>query len=141
MSLVAILDADKQGFLRSETALIQTTGRAARNIDGRVIMYADRITKAMETTIDETNRRREIQNQFNIDNNITPRSIVKGVRDIIEATVVAEDTGEYVEDFSKDEIESMIIGLESAMMIAAEELDFEKAADLRDQITNLKKKL
>lgn len=141
VSLVAILDADKQGFLRSETALIQTTGRAARNIDGRVIMYADNITKAMQSTIDETNRRREIQNQYNIDNNITPKSISKDIRDIIEATVVAEDTGEYKEDFSKDEIESMIIGLESAMMIAAEELDFERAADLRDQITNLKKKL
>ena len=141
VSLVAILDADKQGFLRSETALIQTTGRAARNIDGKVIMYADKMTKAMEATIDETNRRREIQNQYNIDNNISPRSIIKGVRNIIEATTVAEDTGQYKEMFSKDEIESMIIGLEGAMLIAAEELDFERAAELRDQIKNLKKKL
>lgn len=141
VSLVAILDADKQGFLRSETSLIQTTGRAARNVDGKVIMYADKITKAMKTTIDETNRRREIQNQYNIDNNITPKSINKEVRNIIEATMVAEESSEYKEEFSKDEIESMIIGLEGAMMIAAEELDFERAAELRDQIINLKKKL
>lgn len=141
VSLVAILDADKQGFLRSETALIQTTGRAARNIDGKVVMYADKITLAMETTINETNRRREIQNKHNIENNISPRSISKGVRSIIEATMVAEESGEYKEEFTRDEIESMVIGLEGAMLIAAEELDFERAAELRDQISNLKRKL
>lgn len=141
VSLVAILDADKEGFLRSETSLIQTTGRAARNVDGRVIMYADRITKSMEKTISETNRRRGIQTQFNIDHNITPKSIIKGVREIIEATMVAETDIKYDDSFSNEEIDAMIIGLESAMLIAAEELNFEKAAELRDKMIDLKKML
>ena len=139
VALVAILDADKEGFLRSETSLIQTSGRAARNLDGKVIMYADRITGSMEKAISETNRRREIQDEYNKKYGITPRGISKGIRDIIEATMVAEDEAKFEDSFSKDEIESMIIGLESAMLLAAEELDFEKAAELRDKIIELKK--
>ncbi|MSU00931.1 excinuclease ABC subunit UvrB [Tissierella pigra] len=141
VSLVAILDADKEGFLRSETSLIQTTGRAARNIDGKVIMYGDTITRSMEKTISETNRRREIQSQHNEEHNITPRSIKKDIRQIIEATIVAEDEVKYEETFSKDEVQGIIEGLESAMLKAAEELDFEKAAELRDKMIELKKKL
>ena len=121
VSLVAILDADKEGFLRSETSLIQTVGRAARNVDGKVIMYADNITKSMGKAISETNRRREIQDEYNKLHNITPKTINKGIRDIIEATIVAEEEVKYEETFSKDEIESMIIGLEGAMLKAAEE--------------------
>jgi excinuclease ABC subunit B len=141
VSLVAILDADKEGFLRSETSLIQTTGRAARNLEGKVIMYGDTITKSMEKTISETNRRREIQDQYNKEHNIIPRSIKKDVREIIEATMVAEEEVKYEETFSKDEIQGMIEGLETAMLKAAEELSFEKAAELRDKIIELKKKL
>ncbi len=141
VSLVAILDADKEGFLRSETSLIQTTGRAARNVLGKVIMYADRITNSMERAISETNRRRSIQDEHNKKHNIVPQSIKKGIREIIEATMVAEDEVKYEETFSKEEIEGMIEGLESAMLKAAEELNFEKAAELRDKIIELKKKL
>lgn len=141
VSLVAILDADKEGFLRSETSLIQTTGRAARNLQGKVIMYADTITGSMERAIKETNRRREIQAKYNEEHGITPRSISKGIRDIIEATIVAEDEPKFEDSFSKDEIESMIVGLEQAMLLAAEELNFEKAAELRDKIIELKKML
>lgn len=141
VSLIAILDADKEGFLRSETSLIQTVGRAARNVNGRVIMYADRITNSMQKAISETERRREIQNQYNKKHNITPTTINKAIRDVIEATIVAEEKIEYNDSFSKDEIESMIIGLEGAMMKAAEELDFEKAAEIRDKMIELKKML
>lgn len=141
VSLVAILDADKEGFLRSETSLVQTIGRAARNVDGKVIMYADNITKSMEKAIYETNRRREIQNEYNEAHGIIPKTITKGVRDIIEATIVAENEVKYEDTFTNDEIESMIIGLEGAMLKAAEELDFEKAAELRDKIIDLKKML
>lgn len=141
VSLVAILDADKEGFLRSETSLIQTTGRAARNLQGKVIMYADRITNSMQKTIDITNERREIQDKYNKDNNITPRSIIKGVRNIIEATMVAEDEIKYEETFTNEEIEAMVEGLNDAMLIAAEGLNFEKAAELRDKIIQLKKML
>ncbi len=141
VSLVAILDADKEGFLRSETSLIQTTGRAARNVDGRVIMYADNMTKSMERAISETNRRREIQDKYNKEHNIIPSSIVKGVREIIEATIVAEYEIKYEDTFTNEEIDVMIVGLEQAMLKAAEELNFEKAADLRDKIINLRKML
>ncbi|TJX15246.1 excinuclease ABC subunit UvrB [Tissierella creatinini] len=141
VSLVAILDADKEGFLRSATSLIQTTGRAARNVDGRVIMYADNITKSMDKAISETNRRREIQDKYNKDHNITPKSIVKGVRQIIEATIVAEEEVKYDDTFTNEEIDVMIVGLEQAMLKAAEELNFEKAAELRDKIIELKKML
>lgn len=141
VSMVAILDADKEGFLRSETSLIQTTGRAARNVEGKVIMYGDRITKSMEKTINETNRRREIQSEYNVEHNITPKSIIKGVRDIIEATIVAEEEIKYDSQFSNEEIEMMVTGVEAAMLKAAEELDFEKAAELRDKMIELKKML
>jgi len=141
VSLVAILDADKEGFLRSETSLIQTIGRAARNVNGKVIMYADTITGSMERAISETNRRREIQDRYNKEQGITPKSVSKGIRDIIEATIVAEEEAKFEESFSKDEIESMVIGLEQAMLVAAEELNFEKAAELRDKIFELKKML
>ena len=141
VSLVAILDADKEGFLRSETSLIQTTGRAARNIDGKVIMYGDKITNSMEKAISETNRRREIQAKYNDKHNITPTTIIKGIRGNIEATMVAEGDEDYSDKFSSDEIESMVIGLEGAMLIAAEELNFEKAAELRDKIREMKKML
>lgn len=140
VSLVAILDADKEGFLRSETSLIQTVGRAARNVDGKVIMYADNITGSMERAISETNRRREIQDRYNKEHNITPKSIVKGVRDVIEATKAAEDEGGYTA--GKEKITDMaanIVELEKEMKIAAENLEFEKAAKLRDEIKDLKK--
>lgn len=140
VSLVAILDADKEGFLRSETSLIQTIGRTARNVDGKVIMYGDHITKSMDKAIKETNRRREIQDQHNKEHNITPKTIVKGVREIIEATMAAEEEAKYEEEsFSNKELEAMIVGLESAMLKSAEELDFEKAAELRDKMLELKR--
>ena len=141
VSLVAILDADKEGFLRSETSLIQTIGRAARNVNGKVIMYADTITKSMEKAIYETNRRRKIQAEYNKNHNITPKTIKKGVRDIIEATIVAEEEVEYKDSFTREEIEGIIGSLETEMLKAAEELNFEKAAELRDKIIELKKKL
>lgn len=140
VSLVAILDADKEGFLRSETSLIQTTGRAARNVSGQVIMYADTITKSMKKAIYETNRRREIQDKYNKVHNITPKSIKKAVRDVIEATVALEEEEKYrVEVFTGEEIESMIEVLREAMLKEAEELNFEKAAELRDKMIQLKK--
>ncbi len=140
VSLVAILDADKEGFLRSETSLIQTVGRAARNIDGRVIMYADKITGSMERAIGETDRRREIQDKFNKEHNITPTSIIKGVRDIIEATKVAEGEEKYnVERKNAVDVASYIVELENEMRLAAENLEFEKAARLRDEIKELRK--
>lgn len=141
VSLIAILDADKEGFLRSETSLIQTIGRAARNIQGRVIMYGDKITGSMERAISETNRRRQIQHEYNIEHGITPRSIVKGVRKIIEATLVAEDQPAYEGKLSRDEIDAIISGLEAAMLKAAESLEFEKAADIRDKIIELRKSI
>ncbi|HPV85128.1 MAG TPA: excinuclease ABC subunit UvrB [Sedimentibacter sp.] len=139
VSLVAILDADKEGFLRSETSLIQTVGRAARNIDGRVIMYADRITGSMERAIKETNRRREIQDKYNKLHNITPKSVVKGVRDVIEATKAAEEEAKYKIKGKDISISEYIIELEKEMRIAAENLEFEKAAYYRDEIRELKK--
>lgn len=142
VSLVAILDADKEGFLRSETSLIQTVGRAARNAEGKVIMYADRITGSMERAIKETNRRRIIQNEYNKKHNITPKSIIKSVRNVIEATKVAEDSELYKTKEAKfKDIGSYIIELETNMREAAENLDFEKAAELRDQIKILKKEM
>ncbi|WP_312812778.1 excinuclease ABC subunit UvrB [Sedimentibacter sp.] len=139
VSLVAILDADKEGFLRSETSLIQTVGRAARNVDGRVIMYADKITGSMDRAIRETNRRREIQDKYNEEHNITPTSVIKSVRDVIEATKVAEDEEKYaVKGEAIKDLSAYIIELEKEMRIAAENLEFEKAARLRDEIKELK---
>ncbi|SCZ80755.1 excinuclease ABC subunit UvrB [Acidaminobacter hydrogenoformans] len=144
VSLIAILDADKEGFLRSETSLIQTIGRAARNIDGRVIMYADVFTGSMQRAIDETNRRREIQHAYNLDHNITPKGIVKSIRSIIEATEVAEEgLDPEIEALILDsaDLERMIEDLENEMYVASANLEFEKAAVLRDKIQALKKKL
>ncbi|MDU5273118.1 MAG: excinuclease ABC subunit UvrB [Finegoldia magna] len=142
VSLIAILDADKEGFLRSETSLIQTIGRAARNSNGLVIMYGDTITRSMDVAITETNRRREIQEEYNKEHNITPTTINKSVRKRIQNTFVAEENENYdankVTEFSKDEIEVIIENLNTEMLKAAEELDFERAATLRDQIRNLK---
>ena len=142
VSLIAILDADKEGFLRSETSLIQTIGRAARNSNGHVIMYGDTITRSMDVAITETNRRREIQEEYNKEHNITPTTINKSVRKRIKNTFVAEENENYdankVTEFSKDEIEVIIENLNTEMLKAAEELDFERAATLRDQIRNLK---
>lgn len=138
-SLVAILDADKEGFLRSETSLVQTIGRAARNKNGRVIMYADTITRSMKAAIDETNRRRKIQNDYNVKHNITPKSIKKDIRDVIQ-TVAQEST--QSKDAVKKSIskEDKITALTSLMQAAAKNLEFEKAAKYRDEIEKLKKK-
>ena len=144
VSLVAILDADKEGFLRSERSLIQTIGRAARNAHGKVIMYADVITGSMKKAIDETNRRRKIQMEFNKTHNITPQTIKKSVRDVIEATQVAEKGPEYtisqdkIDSMTKKELQKYIIELEKEMHQAARDLQFEKAAQLRDIIFELK---
>lgn len=138
VGLVAILDADKEGFLRSETSLIQTAGRAARNAEGYVIMYADTITGSMQRTIDETERRRKIQMAYNKEHDITPKSITKGIRDVIENTMAAEEETEFGEEFSIDDIVAMLQNLETEMFKAAEKLDFERAANIRDQIAELK---
>lgn len=140
VSLVAILDADKEGFLRSETSLIQTVGRAARNVDGRVIMYADVVTGSMERAISETERRRAIQDAYNKEHGITPKSVVKGVRQVIEATTAAEEPAEYKtkkkEKFT--DMHAYLAELEKDMFTAAENLEFEKAAQIRDEIKKLK---
>lgn len=139
VSMVIIMDADKEGFLRSETSMIQTIGRAARNVNGRVIMYADRITKSMDVAIKETNRRREIQNKYNIEHNITPKSVKKDIREIIQATKVAEDNVDYkTEDVEITDYESFIEDLKNKMLSAADSLDFERAASIRDEIKRLK---
>ncbi|MEC2346186.1 excinuclease ABC subunit UvrB [Paenibacillus barengoltzii] len=142
VSLVAILDADKEGFLRSERSLIQTIGRAARNADGRVLMYADTITESMDKAIKETERRRSIQIAYNEKHGITPQTIRKKVRDVIEATKVAESKADYLADakgkMSKRDREAMIARLEAEMKEAAKNLQFERAAELRDAILELK---
>ncbi|MFA5525015.1 MAG: excinuclease ABC subunit UvrB [Tissierellales bacterium] len=145
VTLVAILDADKEGFLRSETSMVQTIGRAARNAKGKVIMYADRITNSMRKAIDETNRRRYLQIGYNKEHNIIPQTIKKGIRDVIEATKVAEDHHRYGFDderyMDNDELMILISNLEIEMFEAAENLQFERAAELRDKINELKKKM
>lgn len=145
VSLVAILDADKQGFLRSETSLIQTIGRAARNVEGKVLMYADEVTDAMSKAISETNRRRKLQIEYNEKNNIKPETIQKGVRDVIQATKVAEDEVPYKTKskgkMEKDEIRYLLKKLSEEMKTAAASLQFEKAAELRDSIKELEKML
>ncbi|MBE7119574.1 excinuclease ABC subunit B [Bacillus cereus] len=142
VSLVAILDADKEGFLRSERSLIQTIGRAARNANGRVIMYADRITRSMGIAIEETQRRRSIQEAYNEEHGITPKTIQKGVRDAIRATTAAEDTETYeaapAKKMTKKERENTIAKMEAEMKEAAKALDFERAAELRDLLLELK---
>ncbi|MEO2207460.1 excinuclease ABC subunit UvrB [Paenibacillus pabuli] len=142
VSLVAILDADKEGFLRSERSLIQTIGRAARNSDGRVILYGDKVTDSMDKAMKETERRREIQIAYNEKHGITPQTIRKKVRDVIEATKVAESKNEYLtgaaEKMSKKERQSLIQRLEAEMKDAAKNLQFERAAELRDALLELR---
>ncbi|MDK0762611.1 excinuclease ABC subunit UvrB [Clostridium perfringens] len=143
VALVAILDADKEGFLRSETSLIQTIGRAARNSESKVIMYADNITKSMDKSIKETERRRVIQMEYNEEHNITPTTVIKGVRDIIEATKVSEEKENYEDEVKKAAkkdipVEKLIEQYEEEMKEAAKNLQFERAAELRDIIKDLK---
>jgi len=141
VSLVAILDADKEGFLRSERALIQTSGRTARNINGQVIMYADKITKAIQSCLDETKRRRQIQQQFNEDNNITPESVKREITDILssvyEADYVTVSVEEKMEAYVSGDVPAMIKKLKGEMKQAAKNLEFEKAAKIRDEIREL----
>ena len=146
ITLVAILDADKEGFLRSETSLIQTIGRAARNADGHVIMYADNITDSMRRALDETNRRRKIQEEYNEAHGITPQTIRKAVRDLIsiskevkkEETLYAEKD---LESMSRKELEKLAAQIQKKMKAAAAELNFEEAVVLRDQMIEVKKVL
>lgn len=146
VSRVCILDADKEGFLRSVTSLIQTAGRAARNAGGKVIMYADTITPSMKVTIDETSRRRKIQEEYNEEHGITPKTIVKSVREVINTAIAAEESIDFKDikdeenEFTKDEINEMIDALKPEMYRVAEELDFEKAAEIRDKIKDLREK-
>ena len=136
VSLVAILDADKEGFLRSERSLIQTIGRAARNTEGKVIMYADELTESMDKAISETNRRRKIQMEYNKKHNITPQTIKKSIRDTIKATVVEDVQSKY--NISKDEsIDDIITKLTDEMLVCATNMQFEQAAELRDKIKEL----
>jgi excinuclease ABC subunit B len=146
VALVAILDADKEGFLRSETSLIQTIGRAARNSASKVVMYADVITKSMDKAISETNRRRKIQMEYNEKHGIIPTTVIKDIREIIEATKVSEEEAEYdtleeAMEADKNNIEKLIKKHEEDMRHAAKDLQFERAAQLRDIILKLKKKL
>ncbi|MCI9060104.1 MAG: excinuclease ABC subunit B, partial [Lachnospiraceae bacterium] len=145
ITLVAILDADKEGFLRSETSLIQTIGRAARNSEGHVIMYADSITDSMRVAIDETNRRRTIQQAYNQEHGITPATIRKSVRDLISISKkVAKEEYKFQKDpesMSKKELEKLIGEIQKKMQSAAAELNFEAAAELRDKMIELKKNL
>jgi excinuclease ABC subunit B len=149
VSLVAILDADKEGFLRGKTALVQTIGRAARNVNGKVIMYADKLTEAIKGALDETNRRRAVQVAYNEEHGITPETIVKGVSDIAEFLMLEQPHvpskrrrgGAKVEGMSREELEKLVIELEEEMFAAAEELRFEYAAKLRDEIKELRREL
>jgi len=156
VALVAILDADKEGFLRSERSLIQTIGRAARNVNGRAILYADRITGSMKKAIDETKRRRETQTAYNEEHGIQPKGLTKGVVDIMEGAVlmptkrsqkmskVAEQSNQYDIEMSArtpQELSSEMKRLEDEMYQAAKDLEFEKAANLRDKISEIKQRL
>jgi excinuclease ABC subunit B len=140
VSMVAILDADKAGFLRSETSLIQTIGRAARNVNAKVILYADTITPAMQLAIDETNRRREMQLKFNADHGITPQTIQKAIRASLESEVKARKTVQETIHANDDQLDQaeIIRLLEEEMLQAAQNLEFERAAQLRDKITEMK---
>lgn len=145
VSLIAILDADKEGFLRSDTSLIQTIGRAARNVHGKVIMYGDRITDSMRRAIDETDRRRAVQEAYNAEHGITPTSIQKKVKDLIQTTKVAESQAPYttkdVKKLGKKETLALITKLEKDMRVAAKALEYERAAELRDIIFELREKI
>lgn len=145
VALVAILDADKEGFLRSETSMVQTIGRAARNSESKVVMYADKMTGSMDRAIKETNRRREIQMNYNKEHGIVPKTIIKGIRDVIEATKVAEDSSEYNVNndsisLSEKDKKKLIKQYTEEMKDAAKNLQFERAAELRDMINDLKEK-
>ena len=145
ITLVAILDADKEGFLRSETSLIQTIGRAARNSEGHVIMYADKITDSMRVAIDETERRRKLQQAYNEEHGITPKTIQKSVRDLIAISKkVAAEEMEFDKDpesMSRRELEKLIGDIQKKMKKAAAELNFEAAAEYRDKMVKLKNML
>ena len=145
ITLVAILDADKEGFLRSETSLIQTIGRAARNAEGRVIMYADTMTDSMRMAIDETMRRRSMQQKYNEEHGITPTTIKKAVRDLISISKEVAETEDKMmkdpESMSRKELEKLIKNVEKQMRAAAADLNFEMAAELRDKMIELKKNL
>ena len=143
VSLVAILDADKEGFLRSERSLIQTIGRAARNANGQVIMYADKRTKSINRAIEETERRRKIQEEYNELHGVTPETIKKTIRDVIEATRAAEEKEDYLPNkeyrkLNKKERKVFVEKLELEMKDAAKHLQFERAAELRDLVLELK---
>lgn len=145
VSLVAIIDADKEGFLRSEPALIQTIGRAARHVEGKVIMYGDKITSAMQYAIDETNRRRNIQHEYNIKHNITPHSVAKSIDEGLRAIIPVDDNRKKpklnLNKIPVDEYRNLIDDLTGQMQLAAANLEFEKAADIRDTITEIKTRL
>jgi excinuclease ABC subunit B len=150
VSLVAILDADKEGFLRSETSLIQIIGRAARNIDGQVVMYADNVTKSMKRAISETNRRRKAQAKWNEDHGIDPQTVRKRVSDILELVQTQAPTGDRRRrevqqrrplDLESDDLVRLVLTLEEEMHEAAKELRFEYAARLRDEVNELKREL
>src|SRR5437867_5276352 len=149
VSLVAVLDADKEGFLRGKTALVQTIGRAARNINGRVLMYADKMTEAIQAALEETNRRRSVQLAYNEEHGITAATIVKGVSDIAEFLSLEQPHvptrrrrgKREVEGMGREELERLVVELEEEMFAAAEELRFEYAAKLRDEIKDLRREL
>ncbi|MBR5762727.1 MAG: UvrB/UvrC motif-containing protein, partial [Lachnospiraceae bacterium] len=145
IALVAVLDADKEGFLRSATSLIQTVGRAARNSEGHVVMYADTVTESMQTAIDETNRRRTIQIKYNEEHGITPTTIKKAVRDVIRISNVESHSSRKdekdAESMSREEMEKEVVTLERKMKRAAADLNFEEAVELRDRMIELKKAL
>jgi excinuclease ABC subunit B len=142
VSLVAVLDADKEGFLRSAQALIQTVGRAARHLEGHVIMYADHVTRSMQHTIDETNRRRIIQEKYNVEHGITPTGISRAISEMLPRSVEKEEKPRLdLKKIPKDEYAHVIHDLSAQMDLAAANLEFEKAADLRDLIEEIKSKL
>ena len=144
VSLVAVIDADKEGFLRSKTSLLQIAGRAARNVNGKVILYGDKLTEAISNLLKETDRRRYLQNKFNVKNNITPKTIKKSLDDIMNTTSVAgnDDFSMDKDDISfdkieKEDIEMVLLELRKEMIQSAEQLKFERAAKIRDEINKL----
>jgi excinuclease ABC subunit B len=144
VSLIGILDADKEGYLRSETSLIQTIGRAARHVDGHVIMFADRETASMRRAIDETNRRRALQHAYNESHGVVPVGITKSIRDLgdrVRAVAESQEAYTAVAELPKEEILRLVKELETQMRTAARQLEFERAAELRDQITELRRRL
>ena len=143
VSLVAILDADKEGFLRSESALIQTIGRAARHVEGKVIMYADTMTGSMQNAIEETYRRREIQQKYNEEHHITPKSVTKEISEGLRAIIPEKEKSKKLDlrKIPREEYPQIIKELSSQMQLAAANLEFERAAELRDQIEDIKNAL